>query len=232
MALFIGLPSFGANVVSGTNVLPVDALQQVLIPVGSPLNNTNQEINLGDVSALGAWTFQRQAQQGSTIQFTDGSFFGQGSVPGIGGFDLVGGMPFGFGEITATLSNVVQNPADPGFATGDPSSITSGDLHIEVPNYGIRFDSGVDLELREPFVFDSSFDGLPPSVGTQYDSTPLDQALTAYLAGTNIAAAVSTNRHLFALPEPTTAGMAMLALLLYSYLASPESRARSRSEWS
>ena len=209
----IALSSFGAPVVGGTGDLPVEAIQRVILPVGSPLNGSGQEVDLGDVSALGAWSFQRQAQQGTTIQFTDGSFFGRGTLAGVGGFDLIGGVPFGFGEITATLSNVVQDPNDPGFATGDPSSITSGDLLIQVPNYGIQFDNGVDLEIRDPFIFNSSFDGLPPSLGTLYESNPLDQQLTAYIAGTNTIAAISTDRRLFAIPEPAAWILCGLSLL-------------------
>lgn len=201
-----------ALVVGGSNSLPVNAIQRVIIPVGSPLHDGSANpIDLGDVAALGAWSFDREAQVGTTIEFVNGNFFGRGTLAGIGDFSLVGGPAHGFDPIVATLSNVEQDPNDPGFATGDPSSISAGDLLITVPNYGIRFDGGPNLELRDPFQFVADFDGLPPSVGTVYTSLPFDQELFAYLEGTNTVAAISTNRILVAVPEPS-AGLSLLTL--------------------
>lgn len=197
-----------ALVIGGTNELPVIADQRVIIPVGSPLHPGGEnDIDLGVVSARGAWTFERQQQVGDTIEFVDGSFFGRGELEGFGEFSLVGGQPFGFDPIMATLSNVVQDPDDPGYASGDPSSIISGDLFINVPDYGIRFDDGPNLEVRDPFAFTSEFDGLPPSPGTLYVSDPFDQELEAYLEGTDDVAAISTNRILTAVPEPSSGGL-------------------------
>ena len=208
-------------VVSGTTLLPLFAIQDVILPANSPFNPTDQDVLADDVTALGTTIFHRQAQVGTTIEMTDGEFVGRGVHPLLGRFELVTGVSNGFAPLTATLQHVVQDPNAPGFATGDPSSIIAADLvRLEVPNYGVKLlDLGVNLEVRDPFFFTASFDGLPPSPGTVYTSNPFagpDSLLPAYLAGTNTVAGFSTERRLIAAPEPSAVvllGMAGCLLL-------------------
>ena len=219
----VGPAALADPVVSGTTLLPMFPIQDVILPANSPFNPTGQDVLADDVTAYGTSTFHREAQMGTTIEMTDGEFFGTGVHPLLGRFELLTGMPYGFAPMTATLENVVQNPADPGFASGDPSSIVSADLvRFTVPNYGVNLlDLGVSLEVRDPFFFTATFDGLPPSPGTVYTSDPFTgpaSLLPAYLAGTNTLVGFSTERRLIAaVPEPTTVvslvGMASLFLL-------------------
>jgi len=93
----------------------------------------------------------------------------------------------------------------PGFASGDPASIRSGELTFNVPDYRLEFDNGVNLEVRDPFFFIADFtDGLD-QLGVLWASTPLDNPLPAYQEGTNDVWATSTQRTLtsvVAVPEP------------------------------
>ena len=201
--------SLAAPVGGGTTALWMFPIQDVILPANSPFNSSDSDVLADDVTAFGASVFQRQAQVGTTIELTDGHFFGTGAHPLLGNFELLTGTPHGFSPMTATLENVVQDPAHPGFASGDPASIVAADLvEFVVPDYGVNLlDLGVSLEVRDSFFFTAAFDGLPPSPGTVYTADPFTgtaSLLPAYLAGTETLVAFSTERRLIAdVPEPT-----------------------------
>ena len=98
----------------------------------------------------------------------------------------------------------------------DGSRVLSGELTMIVPEYRVRLVGlDTDLEVRDPFLFRSNFDGLPPSPGTLYLSDPLTgdgSLLEIYLSGTDTLIGYSTNRRLVAVPEPS--GVAVVSLLL------------------
>ncbi len=174
-------------------------------------------IGLDDITAKGVSIFTRLAQVGSVIELVDGSFFGTGTHPLLGPFELLTGPAYGFSPMTARLENVVQDPLHPGFASGDPASIISADLvEFVVPNYGVNLlGAGVSLEVRDPFFFTALFDGLPPSAGTLYTADPYEgdaSLLRAYLAGTDTVIGFSTQRRLIAIPDPAALVLAGLAL--------------------
>ncbi|MCA9260602.1 MAG: hypothetical protein KDA61_15425, partial [Planctomycetales bacterium] len=202
---------------AGTTSLPMFPIQDVILPAMSAFNTLAEDVLADDVTAKGASIFTRQAQVGSTILLTDGNFFGTGTHPLLGRFELLTGAAYGFDPMTARLENVVQDASHPGFATGDPASVISADLvEFVVPNYGVNLlDLGVSLEVRDSFYFTSTFDGLPPSPGTPYTADPYEgptSMLPAYLAGTNEVVAYSTQRRLEALPEPSAGALFVTAL--------------------
>ncbi len=207
-----------APVVGGTTNLPMIAIQDVILPAMSAFNPTDMDVLADDVTAFGSSVFTRQAQVGTTIELTDGNYFGTGSHPLLGSFELVAGPSYGFSEITATLENVEQDPNHPGFAAGDPASIVSADLvELVVPNYRVNLlDLEISLEVRDPFFFTATFDGLPPSLGTVYTADPYEgeeSLLPAYIAGTDEVIGFSTQRRLIAgVPEPGTLLMLTLGL--------------------
>lgn len=215
-------PVKSAPVVAGTTELPMFAIQDVILPAMSPFNPTDADVLADDVTAFGSSIFARQAQVGSTIELTDGHFYGTGSHPLLGNYELLAGTPYGFDPMTATLDNVVQDPSHPGYAAGDPASIVSAELvHFTVPNYGVNLlDLGVSLEIRDSFYFTSTFDGLPPSKGTLYTADPYEgeaSLLPAYIAGTDTVIGYSTQRRLVAVPEPSTCLGLLLGLAVLGF---------------
>ena len=213
-----------APVVGGVTGLPMFPIQDVILPAGSPFNMMGTtDLLVDDVTASGTSIFTRMPQVGTTIDLVDGHFIGTGTHPILGSFELRTGAPYGFDPMTARLENVMQDPNDPGFASGDPSSISSADLvEFVVPNYGVELlDLGVSLEIRDSFFFTAQLDGLPPSPGTTATADPFtgpSSLLTAYIAGTNTIAGFSTERRwVAAVPEPSGLwSMIMLAIVAYA----------------
>lgn len=207
-----------AIVSSGTTMLPMFPIQDLILPANSPFNPTSMDVLADDVTAFGTTVFTRQTQVGTTIELTNGNFFGTGSHALLGSFEIFAGAQYGLTPMTATLSNVLQDPNHPGFALGDPASIIFADAQFVVPNYGVRLiDLNVNLEVRDSFFFTASFDGLPPSPGTVYTAQPFTGAsslLPAYIAGTQTVVGFSTERRLIAaVPEPSALGAIAVMLL-------------------
>ena len=199
--------ALAAPVIGGTTEILHFPIQDVILPANTAFNPTDVDVLADDVAALGTSTFTRSPQSGTTIEFTDGSFTGSGSHPLLGQFELLSGPDNGFAPMTMRQENVVQDAGDPGFDSGDPSSIVSAEMvEFVVPEYGVNLlDLGVSLEVRDSFFFTATFDGLPPSVGTLALGDPFlgpSSELPAYLAGTNDVVAVSTERRWIAAPEP------------------------------
>src|SRR6056297_404108 len=195
-------PLHAVPVISGQQLFTVRADQLVTLAPGTAFNPGTVPTPPFNVSATTtSFTFDRMMQVGTTIEFRNGNFFGRGTVDGAGGFSLLQGS----GELTATLTNVVQDETHPGFMSGSPESIRSGDLVFNVPNYRLEFDNGVNLEVRDPFFFRAEFtDGLD-QLGVVWTSDPFENPLPGYLEGTQDIWATSTNRTLTsvaAVPEP------------------------------
>ena len=96
-----------------------------LLP-NTPFNPTNDAILIDDLFGDGLLTLNRDGQVGTTIAIPSLSGVYFGSHP------LLGGCVFGtVGVLTAndfsgTITDVVQNPNDPGYGAGTPSSFVSG----------------------------------------------------------------------------------------------------------
>ena len=188
-------------------------------PLGARSNMGTSDLLVDDITASGTSIFVRTPQVGSTIELQDGHFFGTGTHPILGSFELTTGAPYGFDPMTARLENVVQDPNHPGFSNGDPASIIGADLvEFVVPNYGVNLiDLGVALEVRDSFFFTGQLDGLPPSPGTTATAVPFTGAaslLTAFIQGTDTVAGFSTERRwVAAVPEPRGIHWCALSLI-------------------
>ena len=205
-------PAPAAPITAGRTTLTVFPIQDIELLPNTFLNPTGSSILLDDVTSFGSATFDRQAQVGSTIQLTNGRFSGTGFHPALGPFEL-------FSPNTSmTITNVVQDPTDPGFATGDPSSFASGNVVLHVPDYGARLANGLVLSVRDPFLFEATFDGLPPSPGTLYRSNPFDLRLNLYATnpatGQEVVVAQSFHRFLIeaAAPVPEPSSLLLLTV--------------------
>ncbi|MFN3189885.1 MAG: PEP-CTERM sorting domain-containing protein [Aureliella sp.] len=213
----------GALVVGGTTTFEFTPIQDITLFAGGPLMLGSQvdfvDANGTGVVADGLGQFERvQQTQAGTIELINGVFTGTGTLPGFGNFELLAGNN-GFDPVTATLTNVVQDPNHPGFDAGSPLSIISADITMTVPNYGARLvdQGGIILEVRDSFFFEGSIDGLPLRSPTRFDSNPFDGAaseLDIFLRGdnTNTPLGFSTRRYINAVPEPS-AGLASLLVL-------------------
>jgi hypothetical protein len=174
LAMFAA-PRAGAEpIVAGTTNLPGAAIQDITLLPGTPLNPGTAPILINDVTGYGTITINRDAQVGTTITISSlsgGMYYG--SNPGLPGNYVFGNIPPLTGaDFSGSITNVVQNPADPGYATGQPSSFQSGNFSFGGASFGFEFTSGPFMGLTVftdptvPFSFSSTFDGLPPSNGT------------------------------------------------------------------
>ena len=69
------------------------------------------------------------------------------------------------GPFDGSYSDIVQDPNDPGFASGDPSSLVSARVEVGGPFAQVLAD-GTFL-YTEPYTFDNTIFGLPYPVGTE-----------------------------------------------------------------
>ena len=125
-------------IVAGVTNFPTAAVQDVELLPGTPFNPTGSSILITDLTAVGGFTINRAAQVGSTIDFTSGDAYFVASTSSIGPFELGSGPTIGIGSYSGSITNVVQNPLDPGFATGQPSSFASGDFSADLLQFGLR----------------------------------------------------------------------------------------------
>ncbi len=129
------------------------------------------------------------------------------------------------------LTGVEQDDTDPGFPSGDPSSLSFANVRYTVVNYGVRLDDlGVELEVRDPFSFVGTFDGLPPSKGNMIADEFFgdNDRLAVYITGTNDVIGWSANRRLLsAVPEPSS--LAFLAVATVTGACRWRRRSRART---
>jgi hypothetical protein len=199
-------PAKAAPIVAGATVIPSKAIQDITLLPGTPFNPTTEPITIDDLFGIGPLTIFRDAQVGSTITFSmlDGRFFG--SHPLLGDYVFGRVDPLTPATYSGVISNVVQNPVDPGFATGQPSSFQSGDITWGGANFGFEFLSGPAAGIKlftdpaVPFSFASTYDGLPPSPGTVNANSGPD-LLNVLFNGQVVA--TTSDRRVETIPEPS-----------------------------
>lgn len=125
------------------------------------------------LTATGYFTLDRSAQVGNAIPLTLPIALFQGVLPGPLpplAFDLSAGTP-GLKPSTGAITNVVQNPADPGFATGSPSSFVSGDFSLDT-YFQLVLSNGAATysDPNTAAVFTAALTALPPAGGTVFAS--------------------------------------------------------------
>ena len=173
LAILATPSSRAADIIAGTTDLPSIAIQDITLLARTPFNPGPTPILISDVSGLGTITLNRDAEVGNTINIptlAGGMYYG--SNPLLGSYVFGNIPPLTGADFSGVITNVVQNPLDPGFATGQPSSFQSGDFSFGGNSFGFMFLTGPAAGLSlytdptVPFSFSSTFDGLPPSPGT------------------------------------------------------------------
>ncbi len=211
-----GSPAGAAGIVAGTTVLPGEAIQDITLLPGTPFNPGPTPILISGVSGFGEITLNRDAQVGNTINIPSlagGMFYG--SNPLLGSYVFGNIPPLTGADFSGSITNVVQNPLDPGFATGQPSSFQSGNFSFSGASFGFEFltgpAAGITLftDPTVPFSFSATFDGLPPSPGTVLTNSGPD-SLNVLFNGQVVAE--SSNRFIILdVPEPSSIALAGIA---------------------
>ena len=136
-------PAEAAGIVAGSTLLPGTAIQDITLLPNTPFNPTSSPILISGVSGVGSITINRDAQVGNTITISSlagGMFFG--SNPILGSYVFGNLPPLTGADFSGVITNVVQNSADPGFATGQPSSFQSGNFSFGGNSFGFEFLTG------------------------------------------------------------------------------------------
>lgn len=195
-------------IVAGPTILPGIAIQDVTLLPNTPFNPTSTPIVLDDLFGIGFITINRGAQVGSTIpiESLEGGLF-HGSHPLLGSYVFGNVPPLTGADFSGVIENVVQDPSDPGFATGDPSSFLSGEFSFGGASFGFEILSGPAAGVKlftdpdVPFRFAATFDGLPPSAGTVLRNSGPD-VLNVLFNGQVVAQSSDRRILLTAVPEP------------------------------
>ena len=199
-----------ASIVAGTTNLPGTAIQDITLLAGTPFNPTASDILIKGLSGVGTITINRDAQVGSTITIASlagGMYFG--SDPSLGSYVFGNIAPLTGADFSGIITNVVQDPTDPGFSTGQPSSFKSGDFSFGGASFGFLFLTGPAAGIKlftdpaVPFSFSAPFDGLPPSAGTVLMNSGPD-VLDVLFNGAVVARSSNRRIVLSAIPEPSS----------------------------
>lgn len=215
---------------AGSTDLYGTATMDLTLLAGTPFNPGTTAVVLAGVSGTGTITLHRDAQSGSTIlipTLSGGLFYG--SAPGLGNYVFGKLPPLADADFHGSITNVVQNPSDPGFATGQASSLQSGQFSFTGTSFGFEFLSGpaagvtLFTDPAAPFSFAAGFDGLPPSSGTVLRNSGPD-VLNVLFNGQVVAQSSNRTITLASVPEPSAVALGGLTGLL----ALAASRVRSR----
>jgi hypothetical protein len=181
------------------------AVQTITLVPGTPFNPTTNPIDFV-LSASGFFAVDRATQVGNTIDLTVPSAQFKGTLPSFLGsipFDLEAGSP-GLNPTTGAITNVVQNPNSPGYATGSPSSFVSGDFTVN-SYFELVLANGVTIvsDPNTAAVFTAHVTGLPFPAGTTFTSPA---AVNLFLETPNgdLLIGQSSNRFVTVTPEPAS----------------------------
>jgi hypothetical protein len=198
-----------APIVPGQDTVPSVAVQMIELSPGTPFNPTSSPIDF-QLTADGSFTMTRDLQSGTTINISAITALFKGNLPpflGNAPFDLVAGTP-DLHPITGQITNVTQNPADPGYSTGAESSFTSGDFTANTYFKLDSFFGTIYSDPNSPAVFTASLTSLPPAPGTVFSSP--DRVKLYYETGSSPdpthdpVIGYSFDRTVTATPEPTS----------------------------
>ncbi|WP_165228572.1 PEP-CTERM sorting domain-containing protein [Aquisphaera insulae] len=194
-----------APIVAGDTTFHGMAVQDVTI-LGGTAFNQGPEFTLYGLSGVGYFTIHRQAQVGSTIEFTGGDSLFSGSYAGLGDYTFGTGAPLGGGSFHGMIENVMQNTNDPGFASGDPSSFASGDYTAYLDRFFFKLADGTILETGGVYALTATLDGLPPRTTTTLQGSATDRNPIYYGDPSNgLLIGYTTNGSIIvsAVPEPS-----------------------------
>lgn len=146
LAIFAAPRLEAEGIVAGTMNLTGTAIQDITLDPGTLFNPGTSAVTIDNVSGFGTITINYNAEDSNnTISFASisgGMFAGSSNSPYLPGSYVFGNVPPLTGsDFTGMITNVVQNPTDPGFATGQPSSFQSGDFSLGGNSFGFTFTS-------------------------------------------------------------------------------------------
>ena len=202
-------PAAAEPIGAGVSILTAKATQTITLADGNPFTGVTTVI---PIVGYGEFVLERDAQVGDTIAVPRVSGLFYGGDPTLGTFVFGSIDPFQPTDFDVSITDVVQDPADPGFAAGLPSSLASGTLHIGGPSFGLEFTSGPLTGVRvysDPavgFGFVATLDGLPPSSGTPLVSVGTDAIPIRFGSLTGPIIGTTSDRQITfqAIPEPSS----------------------------
>lgn len=223
-----------APIVAGTTLLPTRAIQDITLLANTVFNPTDQDILLDDVFGVGILRLDRAEQSGTTISISlsGGAYYG--SHPALGDYKFGNVPPYTGADYFADITNVVQDPLNPGYASGSPTSFVSGDFLLGGDSFAFTFltgpAAGITLitDPSVPFSFTSHFDGLPPSPGTVLTNSG-PNFLNVLFNGQVVA--TSSDRRivvLSAVPEPSSVALLGVGTAGFLLIARKRTRPRAR----
>ena len=217
----------GALIIAGATTTPATAIQDITLLPSTPFNPTSSPILIRGVSGIGSLTFNRDAEQANNTinipSLAGGMFFG--SNPLLGSYVFGNIAPLTGANFSGSITNVVQDPSDPGFATGQPSSFKSGNFLFGGASFGFMFLSGpaagtsLYTDPTVPFQFSAMFDGLPPTPDTVLQNSG-PNVLNVDFNGVPVAQSSNRFIELTTVPEPSSLmllGIAAVAAVGYGW---------------
>jgi hypothetical protein len=198
-------------IVAGDTTFVGRAIQDVTIYGGTTFNS-GAEFTLYGLSGDGYFTIHRSAESGGSIAFVGGDALFSGTNPYIGSYTFGTGGSVGIGNFHGSLDNVTQDPGDPGFASGDPSSFASGDYTAHITRFYFRLADGTILETGGDYALTATLDGLPPRTTTILQGSATDQN-PIYLGDPSdgILIGYTTNGSIVVAAVPEPSGLVLLA---------------------
>lgn len=167
--------AFATSIVDGDDIFP--SVGEITITLFDDLGGLQPGfVGFTETIALDSGgtvaTVHRDTQVGDTIDTEIVSLDLFGTSVNVGPTHIRAGTGNGVAMAsTGQITNVVQNPLDPGFATGNPSSFASGDsffdvfFEIDVQNFGIT------LSNQNPVTVAANNIGRLPPIGELYEHT-------------------------------------------------------------
>jgi hypothetical protein len=220
VALLPGAVARAAPIVAGQDFLPSVAVQSIELFPGTPFNPGTTPLTV-QLTATGAFVLNRAAQTGSTINFTIPAAQFGGTLPGPLPplpFSLLAGTP-DLHPSTGAITNVVQNPAIPGFPTGSPSSFVSGEFTADT-FFKLVLPGGTTIysDPNQAALFTAALTALPPPDGTVFASAaPINlylQTGSGFDPTRDPVIGQSFDRTVTVIPEPSTAALFLAGVVI------------------
>ncbi len=137
---------------------------------GTPFNPGPDPVDV-PVETNGVFVEVWEPQVGDTIDFEIVSVTATGNLAGVP-FQILAGVEQTpeLGPFLGSLTQIQQDPNDPGFATGNPSSLISA-RRVAAGAFAQVFPDGTFAYGGAPYEFESTVDSLPYSVGSEFIGT-------------------------------------------------------------
>lgn len=171
LALSLAAPvAHAAPIVAGSATQSYINIQQIRLLPGTPFNPSAEAVEF-ELVARGPLTATWEAQVGNTMQHSVPFVDFEGLFPGGVPFHILAGTP-DLPPTTGQFTNIVQDTNDPGYASGDASSLVSAD-YANTSYFKQVLPDGTTIysDQLNPAVFTSTLTGLPYPIGQEFLST-------------------------------------------------------------